>query len=113
MRKGLTEDEVNAATSDLSGDRLPPATVAALKLADTLTEYGTPNVGPELMAELREHFDHGAILELGFALSIASGWQRFIEAFGIRPDYWSDTMPTPRRPERASTSPASSGTTMS
>ena len=98
MRKGLTHDEVDAATGDLSKGMLPPDTTVALKLADALTEYGIPNVAPELMAELLEHFDHGAILELGFALSVASGWQRFIEAFGIRPDYWSETMPSPQRP---------------
>jgi alkylhydroperoxidase family enzyme len=40
-------------------------------------------------AELRRHFDEGQILELGAALSVASGWQRFIEAFGIRPDSWT------------------------
>ena len=103
MRKGLTEAEVEAAVGDLA-DRstasvLPAATVAALKLADALTEHGTPHVDPSLMAELEGNFDHGQILELGSALSVASGWQRFIEAFGIRPDQWSDATPGPHRPE--------------
>lgn len=39
-----------------------------------------------LYAELRRHFDAGQIRALGAALSVASGWQRFIEAFGIRSD---------------------------
>jgi hypothetical protein len=26
---------------------------------------------------------------------VASSWQRFIEAFGIRPDFWSDATPLP------------------
>lgn len=103
MRRGLTEAEVEAAVGDLS-DRstasvLPSATVAALKLADALTEHGVPHVDPTLMAELETHFDHGQILELGSALSVASGWQRFIEAFGIRPDHWSEATPAPIRPE--------------
>jgi hypothetical protein len=29
------------------------------------------------------------------SLSVASGWQRFIEAFGIRPDSWTEAMPLP------------------
>lgn len=101
MRKGLNEAEAEAAAGDLSnaGAVLPPATIVALKLADALTEHGLPEIHPELMNELLEHYDHGAILELGFALSVASGWQRMIEAFGIRPDYWTEVTPAPRRPE--------------
>ena len=103
MRKGLSDAEVEAAVGDLA-DRstagvLPAATVAALKLADALTEHGVPHVDPALMAELEANFDHGEILELGSALSVASGWQRFIEAFGIRPDQWSEATPAPKRPE--------------
>jgi hypothetical protein len=26
---------------------------------------------------------------------VASGWQRFIEAFGIRPDGWTEQTPLP------------------
>ena len=100
MRKGLTPEEADAAAGDLAGAGgvLPPATIAALKLADALTEYGKPEVRPELMAELADHFDEGQILELGYALSVASGWQRMIEAFDIRPDYWSEATPDPERP---------------
>ncbi|MEM8926502.1 MAG: hypothetical protein AAGD35_23595 [Actinomycetota bacterium] len=100
MRKGLTEDEATEACGDLSAATLlPPEQVAALKLADLLTEDGTPQAGPELMAELSEHFDPGQILELATALSVASGWQRFIEAFGIRPDHWTEATPQVPRPE--------------
>jgi alkylhydroperoxidase family enzyme len=103
VRKGLTEAEVEAAVGDLA-DRsttsvLPAATIAALKLADALTEHGVPHVDPALMTELEANFDHGQILELGSALSVASGWQRFIEAFGIRPDHWTEATPEPHRPE--------------
>ena len=100
MRKGLTEEQVEAALGDLGcGDdhrnaALPQATVAALRLADRLTEpHG--KVDDDLQAELRRHFDDGQILELGVGLAVASGWQRFIEAFEIRPDIWSETTPLP------------------
>jgi alkylhydroperoxidase family enzyme len=88
MRNGLTEADVAAALGDLDGaTALPPATVAALRLADRLTE-AAPRVDAAFYADLRRHFDDGQILALGAALSVASGWQRFIEAFGIRPDGW-------------------------
>jgi alkylhydroperoxidase family enzyme len=94
MRKGLTEGEVQAALGDLERADLPARTVAALRLADCLTGE-RPSVDDALFAELRRHFDEGQILELGAALTVASGWQRFIEAFGIRPDAWSETTPLP------------------
>lgn len=88
----MHEDMVTAATGDLDAARdsgfLPDSTVAALRLADVLTS-GKPEVTPEFQAELRQHFTDTQILELGSALSVASGWQRFIEAFGIRPDSWN------------------------
>ena len=94
MRKGLTEGEVQAALGDLERADLPARTVAALRLADCLNGE-RPSVDDALFAELRRHFDEGQILELGAALTVASGWQRFIEAFGIRPDAWSETTPLP------------------
>lgn len=98
MRKGLTEDHVRAALGPLDEADLPPGTVAALRLVDVLTDSGVPRVGGELWAELREHYDEGQVLELAVALSVASGWQRMIEAFGIRPDIWSEATPSPTRP---------------
>ena len=89
MRNGLTEAEVEAALGDLEAPALAPATRVALRLADRLTE-ARPSVDATLYAELRRHFDERQILALGAALSVASGWQRFIEAFGIRPDGWTD-----------------------
>jgi alkylhydroperoxidase family enzyme len=89
MRDGLTEADVDAALGDVEAAPLPPATRAALRLADRLTDP-VPAVDAAFYAELRRHFDDGQILALGAALSVASGWQRFIEAFGIRPDGWRD-----------------------
>jgi alkylhydroperoxidase family enzyme len=94
MRKGLSEREVQEALGDLDRALLPARTVAALRLADCLASE-RPAVDEALFAELRRHFDEGQILELGAALTVASGWQRFIEAFGIRPDGWSEATPLP------------------
>jgi alkylhydroperoxidase family enzyme len=95
MRKGLTEDEVQATLGDLdAATALPPSTVAALRLADRLTEV-QPAVDAALYADLRRHFDEAQILALGAALAVASGWQRFIEAFGIRPDGWTEATAVP------------------
>ena len=96
MRKGLTEPEVQQALGDLERADLPARTVAALRLADCLSGE-QPRVDDALFALLRQHFDEGQILELGAALTVASGWQRLIEAFGIRPDAWSETTPLPWR----------------
>lgn len=82
------------ALGDLDRADLPAATVAALRLADCLAGE-RPLVDDALHAELRRHFDEGQILELGAALTVASGWQRLIEAFGIRPDSWSESTPLP------------------
>jgi alkylhydroperoxidase family enzyme len=94
MRRGLSEAEVQAALGDLDRAALPARTVAALRLGDCLAGE-RPVVDATLFAELRRHFDDGQILELGAALTVASGWQRFIEAFGIRPDGWTEATPLP------------------
>ena len=86
-RQGLTEHEVQQAIGDLDACDLDARTVVALRLVDVLTSTH-PVVGDEHYEELRRHFDDGEILELAVALSLTSGWQRFIEAFGIRPDQW-------------------------
>jgi len=86
-RRGLTEEEVQQAIGPLDECRLDPRTVAALRLVDVLTS-SHPAVSDGYYQELRRHFDDGEILELAVALSLTSGWQRFIEAFGIRPDQW-------------------------
>ena len=90
MRKGLREEDVQAALGDLEKANLPARTVAALRLADCLTSE-RPTVDDALMATLRGVFDDGEILELAAALAVGSGWQRMIEAFGIRPDAWNGT----------------------
>lgn len=88
MGSRIQEDDVEAALGSLDEASLPPATVTALRLVDLLTSEN-PTVSSEFHAELASSFDDRQILELGAALAVASGWQRFIEAFGIRPDQWS------------------------
>ena len=39
-----------------------------------------------MQADLRAHFSDDQILDLGMTVAFFSGWQRFIEAFGIRAD---------------------------
>ena len=97
MDTQLDDTMVSAALGDLDRADLPAATVMALRLADVLTS-DNPIVSAELQAEMREHFSDDQILELGSALAVASGWQRFIEAFGIRPDSWAPGAPPVERP---------------
>lgn len=96
MRKGLTEEQVEAALGDLETSPLPAKTVAALRLVDVLTAP-QPRVDAATYRQLREYLDDRELLELGAALSVGSGWQRFIEAFGIRPDFWTEATPLPWR----------------
>jgi alkylhydroperoxidase family enzyme len=96
--RGATEDLV-AKLADYEGSDLPPRTKAALRLADKLSG-NHPTVDPAYMAELRAHFTDGEILDLGMTIAFASGWQRFIEAFGIVPDGWTEHAPSPFQPLR-------------
>lgn len=97
----MNDAKVDAALGDLdaaeSAGALPAATITALRLADVLTS-SSPTVTEPFQAELESHFTDTQILELGSALALASGWQRFIEAFGIKPDQWTDATPAPQRP---------------
>jgi len=86
--------EVEAALGTLDTTALPRATIAALRLADRLSDV-RPHIDAEFYAELRQALDEDEILALGAALSLAAGWQRFIEAFGMRPDGWTATTPLP------------------
>ncbi|MGI9598017.1 MAG: hypothetical protein ACR2QK_17775 [Acidimicrobiales bacterium] len=90
MSTSLDDDMIAAALGDLDEPdpehvTLPEATIAALRLADLLTG-DEATVDRPFYDMLRAHFSDGQILELGSALAVASGWQQFIEAFGIRPD---------------------------
>ena len=96
MRRGATEDVV-AKLADYERSDLPDRTKAALRYADRLSG-DRPSIDPELHEELRRYFTDDQILDLGMTLTFASGWQRFIEAFGIVPDHWQDGAPPPFGP---------------
>lgn len=95
MSRGATEDLV-AKLADYEASDLPERAKAALRLADRLAGE-RPIVDAEFLAMLRRHFSGDELIDLGMTLTFASGWQRFIEAFGIVPDRWQDGAPLPFR----------------
>ena len=96
MSRGATEELV-AKLADYEASDLPERTKAALRLADRLTGP-SPSIDADFHEELKRHFSDDQILDLGMTVTFASGWQRFIEAFGIVPDRWVDGSPPPFRP---------------
>jgi alkylhydroperoxidase family enzyme len=95
VSRGATEDLV-AKVTEFERSDLSDRTKAALRLADRLT--GERSVVDEAFyADLRRHFSDDEILDLGMTITFVSGWQRFIEAFGIVPDRWRDGAPAPFR----------------
>ena len=93
MRRGATESLV-AKLDDYESADLPERTKVALRLADRLAGPH-PTIDAALDAALRRHFSGDELIDLGMTLTFASGWQRFIEAFGIVPDRWRDGAPLP------------------
>ena len=79
---------------DYKNSDLPDRTKAALRFADRLSEGGV-SADQELYEELRRYFSDDQILDLGMTIAFMFGWQRFIEAFGIVPDRWSEGSPMP------------------
>ncbi len=103
MRRGLTEDQVQAAIGDLDApeahELLDTKTRTALRVVDLLvTEH--PIIDDATFAELTTELDEGELLELSAVIVIGAGWQRMIEAYGIRPDYWSEATPMPWQEDR-------------
>lgn len=87
MRTGLTDDIINQ-LDDYRSSELPGSWKAALRLTDHLSGDVGGLLPPDLYDELRLHFDESQILMLGSLLAVGSGWQRMIEAFGIRPNHY-------------------------
>ena len=87
MRTGLS-DEIIAQLDDYENSDLPPSWIAALKLADHVSGDLEGQIPESLYRELGAHFDDEQILMLGALLAVGSGWQRMIEAFGIRPNHY-------------------------
>jgi alkylhydroperoxidase family enzyme len=83
-----------AKLADYEQSDLPERTKAALRLAERLSAP-RPAIDPAFYEALRRHLSDDEILDLGMTVTFASGWQRFIEAFGIVPDRWHDGAPPP------------------
>ncbi|WP_428120787.1 carboxymuconolactone decarboxylase family protein [Candidatus Poriferisodalis sp.] len=95
VRTGLT-NEVVAHLVDYEASDLPESWKAALALCDWLSGFEHSGViPPEMYERLSEHFNEQQILRLGALLASASGWHRMIEAFGIRPDHYSEGQSSP------------------
>jgi alkylhydroperoxidase family enzyme len=92
VSRGLTEDLV-ARLEDNETSDLPERTKAALRLADRLADRTSAD--EELYRDLRRHFSDDHVLDLGMTIAFMFGWQRFIEAFGIVPDTWTEGSPSP------------------
>ena len=95
MSRGATEELV-AKLADYEASDLPERTKAALRLANRLVSPD-PSIGADFYEELRRHLSDDEILDLGMTATFVSGWQRFIEAFGIVPDRWTEAGPSPFR----------------
>lgn len=87
MRAGLTEKMVNQ-LSDYETSDLPESWKVALCFSEHLSGSPKGPIPDELHRRLADHFSDVEILRLGALLAVGSGWQRMIEAFGIRPDHF-------------------------
>ena len=85
-----------AKLADYESSDLPERTKMALRFADRMTG-ARPVIDPAFHEALRQHFTDDQILDLGMTITFASGWQRFIQAFGVVPDRWRDGAPPPFR----------------
>jgi alkylhydroperoxidase family enzyme len=87
VRTGLS-DEIIDQLDDYRSSDLAPSWIAALRLTDHLSGNVEGELPPDVYDDLRLHFDEAQILMLGSLLSVGSGWQRMIEAFGIKPNHY-------------------------
>ena len=89
VRSGLT-NEIISQLSDYESSDLSEAWKAALAFSEHLSGSPKGPIPDELHMRLQENFSEVQILRLGALLAVGSGWQRMIEAFGIRPDHYED-----------------------
>jgi len=92
VSRGLTEEMV-AKLGAFEESDLPERTKWALRLADRISAGEAADEA--FYAGMRRHFSDDQILDLGMTIGFMFGWQRFIEAFGIVPDRWTDGAPRP------------------
>ena len=87
VRAGLTDEMINQ-LSDYENSEIPESWKASLQFSEHLAGGPKGPIPDELQGRLRRHFSEVEILRLGALLAVGSGWQRMIEAFGIRPDHY-------------------------
>ena len=88
VRSGLTNEMISQ-LSDYESSDLSEAWKAALAFSEHLSGSPKGPIPNELHAFAGELLEV-QILRLGALLAVGSGWQRMIEAFGIRPDHYED-----------------------
>ncbi|MFT7648460.1 MAG: alkylhydroperoxidase family enzyme [Candidatus Poriferisodalaceae bacterium] len=89
VRTGLTDEIINQLDEYETSD-LPDSWKAALRLTDHISGAAAGPMPHHVHASLKEHFSDEAILMLGALIGVGTGWQRMIEAFGIRPDHYAE-----------------------
>ena len=95
----MSEDKVQQ-LHDHARSELPERTRAAMVLMDWIADGGR-ELPPERYDELRRTFSEAELVDLGMFGAFFFGWQRFIETFGIRPDFLADGEPRPWLPRSA------------
>ena len=80
---GISEAELNAIAAD-ELDGFPAAERAVLHFAERMAlTCPDGHVDAELHAQLRAHFDDGAIVELGVVAAVLSGMAKFLFAYDL------------------------------
>jgi AhpD family alkylhydroperoxidase len=86
---GVPEDDLRALARWRESERFDEVDRAVLEYAEAMTR--TPvEVGDELFARLREHFDERQMVELTMSIALENLYSRFNWAFGIESEGFSD-----------------------
>jgi alkylhydroperoxidase family enzyme len=82
-REGWDEAVIEG-LAEFEGLELEEATKAALRFAEQMTR-GSHKVDDAVFAELRRHFDEGAVVEIAAVVGLFNYFNRFNNAFEIPP----------------------------
>lgn len=83
---GVTPAEAAAIGGSLAALSLPDAELVVLELANELDLTNmTGYLDEPLYARLREHYDDGAIFELGMMTAILCGFAKFLRVYDLTP----------------------------
>lgn len=84
-RTGVSEEYLGALLDFRSAQFFDAPTVAALSLAEHMTDHPDSEVPDPLWQELRAHFSEGEVLELGAMIGLFHYTNRFNNAFDVEP----------------------------